>query len=254
MLALACALILAAPQDVDAENDGPTPEEIAAALTEVRAAFANDDKSVRVEVLTRQRLPAPEVIELVARGLDDREAEVKQAALESLRWTEHAKALEILHRTCRRDKKLRRHGDLGPLLYKAIGQHGSPTSMELLEDKLFTDPLPQNIRTRLLALGRIRVPEAIEVLLDIERSARPGVTGPYRGELRMSLMQLSGIDRGVAFERWRAWWKDSKKDFEMAPKPPQLRRDEQRQWEDFWGLDRTSPRSTRREDRGSDER
>jgi hypothetical protein len=250
VFALLFSLLCAPAQDAD---EGPTPAEIETAVAEVRVALADEDPAVRAEVLTRQRVAAREVIDLVARGLDDRVGEVRQAALESLRWTEHERAVEVLLRTARRDKKLRRHETLGPLLYKAIGQHGDPSSIDVLEDKLLADPVEANVRTRLLALGRVRDPESIGVLLDVARSARPEILTRHRDELRTALMMLTGVDRGLVFERWHEWWRENEKGFEMAEEPPVLRRDEQRRWEDFWGLEHTMERRDRREDRGSDE-
>ena len=251
--ALLLFLALALPVHAQKADEPATREEIDAALTDMRAAFATKDDEQIEAALIRQRLPDPSLIKLVAKGLKSKNPRVKQASLESLRWTPHKDALEVLHRTLRRDKVLRRDRELAPVLFKAIGQHGNPKSIELLVDDIFEREEDRGItNARLLALGWIRDNESIDELIELMVETKPVTLAPFMRAFRASLIQLTQKDHGLSVERWRDWWKDSERKFEIAERPPLMDRELQDWWDRFWGIDRPDRRGERREDRGKD--
>ena len=230
----------------------PTPERVGAAVADLRAAYAQKDLDLLVGALAANRVSASKVVALLAKGLDHKSPKIRQAALEALRFTPHTLALRKLHNLCKRNSKLCEDEQLGPLLYKAIGQHGQVSSIPFLTDKLLSVVNPDIIRARIFALGHIRDRKAIDALIELQRAAKPGVVARYARALRMSLMQVTGVDRGESAERWRSWWSDHKAKFEVPEHPPLLPNDLQRAWDSFWGLKRVEQRGQRREDRGGD--
>lgn len=251
-IALLALLALCPPQGED-EREGPDPKRVAEAVRELESALAQRDPALREAALLEYRVPAPEVVALLAKAVGDREERVRRAALEALRYTPHESALEALHKTWKRDKALRKHVELAPVLYRAIGWHGDPESLSILESNLFGDENPESIRARILAMGNIRHVESIEHLLDVGRKTRGLRVRPYVDELRTSLAMLLGVDKGEVLERWEDHWKEVRKEFVMAEKPPLLPEALQYRWNRFWGLETRIRRGPRREDRGSED-
>jgi HEAT repeat protein len=259
--ALACLLAAAAlpaaparsaPTTVRPEEDGPSRATVEAAVKALRAAFASRDPEVRIAALEEHRVPDREVVALLARGLRDDESRVRRAALEALRWTPHSDALRALHRVQKRDTELRSDEQLGPALYRAIGQHADPASIDLLEERIYSETNRAIVRARLWAIGNIRDREALESLIALLRAAKPETVKKYVRDLRVALIQLTGVDQGEVPARWLDWWSDHRRDFEMAEEPPLMPIDLQRRWDSFWGIRRVLPREERREDRGGE--
>ncbi len=71
-------------------------------------------------------------------------------------------------------------------------------------------------------------------------------------DVRLSLMRLTGVDRGVSPEEWQRWRRDAPRDFEVAEVAPRLPDMEQNMWNAFWGLERVGEGDRRRERRGQD--
>ena len=232
--------------------EAPSQEEIDEAVTALRAAFAQKDPELRITALNDHRVPVPEVVAFQAQGLRSKDLKIKQAALDALRFTDHEDALRLLHKECKRSSSLRKHELLGPLLFKAIGQHGDPSSLSLLSDKIYAERSREFVRARLFGIANIRDRKALETLIELLRGERIEVVKRYSRDLRLSLMQLTGVDRGESPDRWREWWSENKRDFELPEKPPLMPLDLQRSWDAFWGIRRAMPRGERREDRGGD--
>lgn len=219
----------------------------------LKAALAEPDKKPRIEALAKHgRLADAKMVKLVARALDDREQEVVEAALEALRYNLHEDALAVLHKTWRRNKKMRKDAELGPKLIKSIGQHGSESSLELLTDGIFLDEEDGKdlAQARVLSLGNIRTRKSVETILDLMNSSQKRYIQRHMSNIRLSMMMLTGVDKGDNVEAWMRWWNESKKDFEVAEKPPLLPRASQERWDQFWGIARNVPRESKREDRG----
>ena len=177
---------------------------------------------------------------------------LRRAALEALRFTDHKSALLLLHKECKRNSALRGDEQLGPLLFRAIGQHSNPSSIELLQNKLYSETSRNIVRARLYSIANIRDTKALETLFAIQRSAKGTAVKKYAREMRLCLIQLTGVDRGESPDRWREWWKENHRDFEVPEKAPLMPRELQRAWDSYWGIERVMPRGDRREDRGGD--
>ncbi|MFT5285120.1 MAG: HEAT repeat protein [Planctomycetota bacterium] len=236
----------------ESETEEITPQQIETAITNLRAAYAQKDESVLIEALAANRFPDSKVVALLSKGLGSKVQAVRQAALEALRWTPHKHSLRALHKECKRNSKLRSDEVLGPLLFKAIGQHGDSSSIPLLADQLYSVENRDIVRARILALGHIRDRKAVEALIDLQRAGKPGDFARAARNFRISLARLTSVDRGESAERWRTWWSDNKAKFEIPEKPPLLPKDLQRTWDSFWGVDIYQKRVDRREDRGND--
>ncbi len=222
------------------------------ARTALKAALSKPEKKSRMEALAKHgRLADAKLVKLVAGALDDREQEVIEAALEALRYNPHKDALAVLHKTWRRNKKMRKDAELGPKLIKSIGQHGSESSLEMLTDGIFLDEDDKELaQARVLSLGNIRTRESVEAMLDLMNSSQERYIRRHMSNIRLSMMMLTGTDKGDNVEAWMQWWNENKKDFEVAEKPPLLPRASQERWDRFWGIARNMPRESKREDRG----
>jgi len=232
--------------------DAPSRKEIDEAVAALRAAFAQKDPELRITALNDHRVPAPEIVSFQAQGLRSKDLKIKQAALEALRFTDHKDALRLLHKECKRNSSLRTHEQLGPLLFKAIGQHADPSSITLLRDKIYSGQSRELVRARLFGLANIRDRKSLETLIELLRGAKIEVVKRYGRDLRLCLMQLTGVDRGESPDRWREWWSENKRGFELPEKAPLMPLELQRAWDSYWGIRRAMPRGDRREDRGGD--
>ena len=192
------------------------------------------------------------VIKEVASGLRDRDDAIKTATIEALRFMQHPSALDALHNTLKRDKKLRKNAELHAALIRAVGQHGSPESIDLLVDNLFAGDDYGVIRARIAALGNVRDKQAVDALFRLMKSGGRRRVQPFMKSLRLSLMVLTGADQGESQDLWHSWWNNNKKTLEVAQKEPRLPAKDQRDWDRFWGRERTYQRNKKRGERGQD--
>lgn len=249
---LATAVLIACPVAVD-DDEGPSPEEVRAAVAELEEGLEAEELADRTLALQRAALVVhPDVIEVVVDAIRDDEQDVRRAALEALRWMHHEDALDALHGQLKKNKKLKKEPELYALLIKAIGQHANPESVDLVSDDLFSVRDEDVVRARIRSLGRIRSEDSVAALIDIMRSAKRKDVQRYMGDLRVSLMVLTGVDNGLDQDRWTAWWNDNKRDLEVREQPHLLPENEQRMWSYYWGDERPMTRGERREDRGDD--
>lgn len=255
MLPLAIGIWLAlAPQD--AGEKGPSAEQVAQATGELDSALRSRDlKQLKTALEAAQAVAHPEVVRRVARALDDERSEVKLAAVQALRWLDHAEALEALHRAAR-DRKLMKLPDLPGAVMRAIGQHADPRSISVLAHDPFQPQDGYCIRARILGLGHIRSRESVEALLGIlaESGSEVGTrrVKPWMEDMRLALVVLTGVDQGLSPELWERWWRENRKGFQVPAELPELPREMRETWADFWGLSRDYGRDRRREDRGNE--
>jgi hypothetical protein len=247
---LLTTVLTVAPAHQDRE---PSEEQVKAAVAALEEAFGKGKSPERIAALQAgaQVLDAA-VIEWIGKGLKDRDAEVQKASIESLRSMPHPDALAALHKSYKRDKKLLAHEELGPALLRAIGQHGSESSIEVLADNPFSPRNHKAIQARILGLGNIRSNESVEELMGLMVKVGRHKAQPYMGEFRLALMRLTGADNGKSVDLWTEWWNDAKKHLEVSKEPPLLPKGEQRQWDHYWGNPRKHERGKRRGDRGDD--
>jgi hypothetical protein len=251
-LFLSAVLCLAIPARA-AQQPPPSPDEVKAAVAELTEAFTKGKSPERIEALTKgSRVVDARVIEWVAKGLDDKDLKVREAAVEALRFMPHPDSLAALHALARRDKKLEKEPELLAKLYKAIGQHGNADSIELLADNPFGALDHKVIEARVLGLGNIRDPRSVEQLIALMRVAGRHKLQPFMATFRLALMRLTGVDQGLSQDLWMGWWNEHKDKLEVAKVAPPMPKDLQLRWDYYWGNEVQRERGKKRGDRGDD--
>jgi hypothetical protein len=262
--ALPAAAWPAAPRPVPAQDgekregqdDPPLPskEQIDEAVLDLKKAFDSKETADRIAAIERRSdVLSSQVVEWIAKGLKDQERDVRMAAIQALRWMEHPAALEALHDLYGRDKKLRKDEELHEALLKAIAQHGSVTSIAILSETSSKDATHKIVQARILGLGRIRNPQAVEALFQLMKSQGRHRVQPYMDHFRLSLLVLLGDDHGgKSQDAWLRWWNEHRKELVVAPQPPELPDLLQRAWSRYWDLEVEYERPERRRERGGD--
>ncbi len=239
MLKLIAVLFLALP--VLAQEEGPKPVDPAkkqTAVSELTRAFDKDGgPEARAAAIGRaQEVVDPEVIALVRKGLDDKDARVLEAAVTALGRMKHKHALEALHAFLKRErKKLEENDLLYPLVLKEIGRHGDESSLPLLADAAFDQRAYATAQARIMALGNIRSTKSIDALIDMSKKVGVHRMDGLRQDMRLALARLTGRDLGAVSTQWLAWWQDNKKGFEVPVAPQKLDPVMERQWARYWG-------------------
>jgi hypothetical protein len=236
---LALALLALAPAAQDpTPPPAPPPEQVQAAVEALEEAFSQGEAGERVRAIEAGAgIAAAEVVQAIARGLDDKEASVRTAALSALRYQAHPSALEALHAAYRKAARKKIEDKELAELILAIGQHASASSFELLSGGALDRTREHSTRARIRALGRVRDPRAVEELIALMNKAgrgRGGAGGLFERDFRLSLWALTGTDEGAARESWMRWWNDHKRTLtlpeEIAVEPRQLAV----QWRALW--------------------
>lgn len=220
-------------------EDPPKPVEpdaakVKAAVTELKEAFAKSEAGPRMRAIeSAATLADGEVVTLIGRGLSDKDLSVQKSAIEALRFNTHKKALEELH--ARANLKAAKE-DLPTyaILIRAIGQHGSPSSMDILNDSLWSTPDMAVMQARILGLGQIRTKEAVKALTDLMESAGINKIEPFMKDLRLSLWSLTGVDQGVSRDLWLKWYRDNKDKLNVAEKPGAEPKELAGRWRRYW--------------------
>ena len=229
----------------------PSAEAVAAAVERLEQAFGKGDSAARIEaVRAAQSVPDARVVKWVAKGLNDRDVEVQKATLEGLRFLKHPDALGALHKCYRTDRKLVKDAERAQLLFRAIGQHGSKDSLELLSDDAFSTTENKILQARILAIANIRDRESVEVLMDLMNRAGRQRLQPHMDTFALALQRLTGADHGKSLEAWQKWWNEVKRELEVPAAPPKLSKLDQLRWDKFWGNEQTRERTKRRGSRG----
>ncbi|MEM7311113.1 MAG: HEAT repeat domain-containing protein [Planctomycetota bacterium] len=251
MLALVLtAALLAAPQDA-----GPPPDEkkVEATVKDLKSAFSQSKEEEKLASIQRATdVLHPDVIKALAAGFREKEHEVQKATIEALRWMDHPKALDELHSAFKRDKDVAKDQELNAATLKAIGQHASKLSIDVLAGDPFKNPSHAAIEARILGLGRIRDADSVRELMAMMQKVGRGKSAAYMEHFRLSLMVLTGADNGKSREMWVKWWNDNKRSFKVGKKAPELPPKMQKRWDYYWGLEHVEGRAKKREDRGDD--
>lgn len=220
-------------------QDPPKPVEpdaakVKAAVTALKEAFARPEAGPRLRAIEASaELADAEVVELIGRGLDDKDVSVQKGAIEALRFNEHKKSLEELHK---RAKLKAAKEDLPTYasLIRAIGQHGSPTSIEILSDNPWSTPDMQVLQAKIQGLGHIRTKEALKALCDLMEVAGINKIEPFMKDFRLSLWALTGADQGTSRDLWLKWYRDNKDKLKIAPEPAAEPKELAARWRRTW--------------------
>lgn len=221
----------------------PTPEQVREGVAALVEAFSKGDETARREAIESYGgIESADIVRAVSQGLQDRSKAVRLTAIDALGWCRHPDALKQLHRFYRRETGITKAEDLHERTLRAIGRHGSVSSLDVLTGDIFKNLTLASGRARILGLGNIRSTRAIDELIQATRLAggertRRGSTAdqPYMPYFRLALAVLTGADEGLSKEAWEGWWREHKRSFRMSPKRPEIAPDLQRQWEAYWG-------------------
>jgi hypothetical protein len=250
------ALLLSAPALSQDEPDkkplGPSPEQIEAAVQQLKLGLGSKEVSVRLEAAKEaHKTPCEEVARTLGKyGLKDKEINVKQAVIDSLgHMRVHAALEELLDHGGRAKRELEGDPATHTLLIKSIGRHGADKSIPYLTKDLFSAKDRQVVQARILSLGRVRSVEAVEALIAMSRKAG-GRRGNSRhdADLRLALCVLTGVDNGKRSAGWNVWWNDNKKTLEISKEPADLPRSLAKQWERYWA----DPKEKKDDDEGGE--
>ena len=246
-LLLACTLSFAPPtvfvqQDPADEtpDQGPDPALVEEAVRELESAFKKGKTPERVAAIQKYgEVNDHEVIVWIDKGLQDKDPLLKQAAIEALRWLPNPEALDCLHTSLRKDKKLKDVETLHVELIKAIGQHASPSSIESLMDNALADAPREVSIARVYSLGNIRDKQAVKALMDLmqrtgSRGRKGGGTQPLMKQFAVSLEMLTAQAHGQEEQAWIQWWRDNEKTFEVTKELGRVTPKTKALWTKYW--------------------
>ncbi len=231
----------------------PDAAKTKAAVAELDKAFKDGDGPARVKAIqSGAQIVDAEVIDRIAKGMRDKEMDVQKAAIEALRFMAHPSAVKCLNEAPKREPRIVKDVGLHAAVLRAIGQHGSPTSMDVLTEDFWGDLDRGLMEARILGLGRIRTKASVEKLIDLMKTRGPHKIQPQMQLFRTALCVLTGADQGASQEGWLKWWNDNHKTLEVAAKPAPLPKQLQGMWDAYWGDKDYSDRPTKRGERGKD--
>ncbi len=236
---LLTSFLLLSPQEPVAKVEIPVAK-AAQALTE---ALKSKDPALAVDALLEHGKRADSVItKAVALGFKQKNAQVLAATIQALRFNpDPSSVTELLKQ--KRQKKIVEDLELGPAYFTALGQQGSPKAFSVLSKSLRQSRGAEAKFTeaRILALGRVRELRSIEVLLKLQRSGGGGSgrrggggRGPFRNQVQLALMALTGEDPGSSTLDWTKWWSDNKKGFRISKKEEFPEGKQKKLWTRLW--------------------
>ncbi len=253
MLHVLLSILLAAPMAQTREPKPAEPARVASAVAALKTAFEKGKPEERVAaIVAEQEVVEPSVLAWFAKGLKDPDSTVRNAAAEALRFARHPAALSALEDALKRERKASKDVEWLTKLTKCVGQHQSASSVPLFAENAFQPQAPTLIDARIFALANTRSRPALEELIGLIRTVGRERLQPYMPTLRLALMVVTGVDKGVSQDAWMAWWNDHKAKFEIPKDMPALPKDLLRRWNVFWGLDVVRERPKKRGERGDD--
>jgi HEAT repeat protein len=243
-LLLALAPLLAGDTPLDKPPDAAV---VKATVADLEKAFKDGDAPQRVKSIeAAAHVLDAEVVDRIAKALRDKESDVQKAAIEALRMMGHPSAVKDLEDAAKHEPRLTKDVELHAAVLRALGQHGSPSSIDILADDFWSDLDERLMEARILSLGRIRSKAAVEKLIDLMKTRGPLKIQPQMRHFRIALIVLTGADQGTSQEGWLKWWNDNHGKLEVAPKPAALPKQLQGKWDEYWGEAKPGDRPARR--------
>jgi hypothetical protein len=236
---LAFAAPLAAQDHAPKLPGGPTPEQVKATVDELKSAEKSTKVDEHIAAIGRaSAVEDPDVVRALDSGLYDKDEAVKIATIKAFGHMQTPDALQSLHRLAK-SKKLEKDSKPLAALYRAIGMHGDRSSVEVLAADIPSNLDVAVVRSRIYGLANIRHIDAVEALIKAMNLGNPlpGEDSPFMPDVEVALARLTGTDQTTNKSLWQEWWNKNKKDFRVAPTPPELPRALQEKWDDFWGND-----------------
>lgn len=234
----------------DEKAEAVEPARAKLAIAELDRALRSTDKNLKLKAIQLHGAIADaDVARLLGRGARDKEPDIQGAAIQALRWLEHADAVKELHAVARSEKGLRKDPVGYARLLQAIGQHGDASSISLLVDDVATVPDYVVVQARILSLGRIRTVAAVEALLELMKVTSAQRIQNLMPDFRLALVRLTGVDKGQSQPLWQEWWNAERVKLRIAAEPAELSLELQARWDSYWGrgerYERARPRSSR---------
>lgn len=244
-------------QDAGDEEHAPLDEEAMAALVERLEALLGDKQAApedKVELIWQAvEFPHEDVVEVLADGVDDKQHDVRLAALDALGLIDHEDAMQVLAKLVKKDKRLQKDEELAAQLFKSLGRYGDEDNLDLFT-KGILNAEGEVFQARVLALGKIRTKESVEELLGVMNSGGGGgrlgaKSIAYMDQLRLSLHALLGEDAGATRDKWQAWWNANRRGLEVSVEEPELEGQLGRRWERYWRKDTRTTGEEREDER-----
>ncbi len=233
-------LILALWLVLPATLQGPAPADtkrVEAAVTELETAFKSGKAEDRIRAIrSGMGVLDGQVVDGIARGLKDDDATVKRAAVEALGRMRHPHALEALHSFVKVSRDaLQKDEELYPATLRAIGRHGSPSSIDILVDDPFSQRTYPAVRARILSLGNIRSEKAVAAIFELLSKVGVNQADRHMDDVRLALVRLTGEDNGKDPRMWTQWWRDQK-NYKLPAHPPEMKRLDRMAWNQYWDI------------------
>jgi hypothetical protein len=227
------------------------PARVRAAVQELDRALRGTSREDKLKAIQAgSEVLDADVARALAKGIGDKEPDVRRSSIEALRFLAHPAAVDALHDAARTRKELRKEPALYAALLRAIGQHASAASVPVLAADVLTVPEHAVVQARILGLGRIRTAESVAALMELMKVAGPQRIQNLMPDFRLALVQLTGVDKGQSQELWQAWWSAERAKLRVAPEPPALPRELRFRWDAYWGKEAPYERQRRRGERG----
>jgi HEAT repeat protein len=221
----------------------PPQADVDAAVAELQSAVKEGDELASLDAVRKVGLLlSPDAVEALERLHRARSTAVVAAALDALGWMPMKEAVKALNGLYRRANKLRDDEYLLPVLLKAIGRHGDPSSIEILTNKPLKNLTHASGTARILGLARIRDNDSVEGLIkammlggnDSRRRATVVGAPRFGSEFQLALSVLTGMEYGAVKLPWINWWRDAKKTFKVAAARPPIAPALVAAWEEYW--------------------
>ncbi len=234
LLAFATLLPLQPAQDKPVD-----PARVEAAVAALEAAYKGGDAAAQVSAIRASvDVVDKRVITLVAKGLKEKDPSVGLAAMDALGRMRHPESASALASCYQREKKeLEKNEDRLVALLKAVGRQGDPAGIEVLIDNPFGAKGYPVIQARFFGLANIRSAKAVDAIFGLLAKVGPNNLDRYIADIRLSLVQLTGEDRGDDSRQWQDWWNEHKKDYTVTAEPKPLPDDMRARWNAFWGIE-----------------
>ncbi|HIG86890.1 MAG TPA: hypothetical protein EYQ25_07600 [Planctomycetes bacterium] len=256
MQALLSVLLIAPLIQSPAAEKSKLKEQAEAAVERIDAAFkdktieaSQKGNALRAETGVLHEL----VIKRIAKSLKHKQPLIRDAAVESLGGMIHPKSLEALLSHGKRDRKMMvKQEEYHVAWIKAVGRQQDEEALEALTHQLFSYPTSAVIQARIFAIANIRSVESVGTLIQLMTVTDARRINNHMQNMQTALIRLTSIDRGKNVQSWTAWWRKSKKNYELPMKPPIMKKQMQARWDRFWGNPRTYERNAKRSKRGQD--
>ena len=220
----------------------PSPAQVNAAEEQLKSAYKDGNEALIVSTIEATAgIMDDRIVRLIARGMRMKNKHIRLEAITMLGWMKHPEGLKQLHRMYRRNKDLSKQEQVFAELLKAIGRHGSASSIEVLKSDPFKNLTLWSGRARIYGLANVRETRSVVTLMKGLRltgtSRRRGSTDPgarFMDAFRVALAVLTGTDQGESKEAWEKWWKENKRSFRVQAERPKVPDQVRLKWEAYW--------------------